>query len=417
VNPPLNSSLEPAAPASGDEAHDDIVYPAAIPFVIVHLICLTVIWTGVTTTAVVMAFVLYFTRMWALTAGYHRYFSHRSYKTSRGFQLFMALLGQSSAQRGVVWWSAVHRHHHLHSDTPQDAHSPRHMGFFHSHVGWIFRPRRFVADYSTVSDLTKYPELMWLDRHPYLPAALLGVACYLIGGWPGLVVGFFMSTVVLYHCVFFINSLAHVVGKQRYLTGDDSRNNWWLALITLGEGWHNNHHHYQSSTAQGWRWYEVDISYYVLKVLSWLGLVWDMRAPPAHVVRGEQPIGRKVLERVAGEVAGSFSAERIAEQVRASWAQKPTLEELVQRVRATGEWTHAASEELSARTHRAIEDAQARVASLSLPHLPTAEELVGRAEEMFQGGGQQLDLVAERAREMLQEAVSRKLLEPALARG
>jgi stearoyl-CoA desaturase (delta-9 desaturase) len=409
------TSARPGSARPGDDAHDDIVYPQAVPFVLVHLVCFAVLWTGFTTTAVVMAAVLYFARMWALTGGYHRYFSHRSYKTSRVFQFLIALLGQSSAQRGVVWWSAMHRHHHLHSDTPDDIHSPRHMGFFHSHVGWIFRPRRSTADYSLVPDLVKYPELMWLDRHPYLPAVLLAVATFVVGGWPGLVVGFFMSTVVLYHCVFFINSLAHVVGSQRYLTGDDSKNNWWLALITLGEGWHNNHHYYQSATAQGWRWYEVDISYYVLKVLSWLGLVWDLRAPPEHVVRGQQPIGRKVLERVARELAGSFSPERIADQVRLSWAQVPSFDDVLQRIRVAGEdWGHAASEELSARTRRAREEAQALIASLSLPHLPTRDELIGRAEEMFDGAPS-LELVAARARELLEEAVSRVVLERALA--
>ena len=410
----MKSSTDLHAPPP--DLHDDIVYPGAIPFVLVHLTCLAVFWTGVTRTAVLMAVSLYLVRMWALTAAYHRYFSHRSYKTSRVFQFLLALLGQTAAQRGVLWWASRHRHHHLHSDTPDDVHSPRHMGFFGAHVGWIFRPKRFQADYSLVSDLTKYPELVWLEKTSYLPAALLGFATFLIGGWSGLIVGFFISTVVLYHCVFFINSLAHVVGKQRYLTGDDSRNNWWLAVITMGEGWHNNHHYYQSATAQGWRWYEVDFSYYILKALSWVGLVWDLRAPPEHVVRGEQPIGRKVLEKVALELAGSFSAERIAEQVRTSWAHKPSLEDALHRLRvATEEWGHAAGEELAARARHAREEAHARIASLSLPHLPTLEELRGRAEEMFHGSPA-LELVAARAREMLHEAVSRALLERALAR-
>ena len=407
--------LRAASDHHHEEPHDDIVYPQAVPFVLVHLVCIAAFWTGVTATAVSMAVVLYLVRMWALTGGYHRYFSHRSYKTSRGFQLFLALLGQTSAQRGVIWWSAVHRHHHLHSDTPEDVHSPRHMGFFHSHVGWIFTPRRYQADYSIVPDLTKYPELVWLDRHPYLPAAVLAVGTYLVGGWPGLIVGFFVSTVVLYHCVFFINSMAHVVGKQRYVTGDDSRNNWWLALITLGEGWHNNHHYYQSATAQGWRWYEIDISYYVLKALSWTGLVWDLRSPPEKVVRGEQPLGRKVIERIALQLASTFPVEGIAEQVRRSWAQKPTLEELAERMRSAGEAWEAASEELGTRARRAREEAEARLRSLSLPHLPTRDELSRRAEDMF-GRAPSVEPVAERARELLQEAVSSILLEQTLGR-
>jgi stearoyl-CoA desaturase (Delta-9 desaturase) len=367
------------APSAHADLPDDIVYPDTIPFVLVHLVCFGALWSGVTRTSVILAIVLYLVRMWAVTGGYHRYFSHRSYKTSRVFQFFIAFLGQTAAQRGVIWWAAAHRHHHLHSDTPDDTHSPRHMGFWGAHVGWIFRPRRFNVDYSTVSDLTRYPELMFLNKKAvtYLPAALLGVACFLIDGWSGLFVGFFLSTVVLYHCVFMINSLAHVIGKQRYLTGDDSRNNWLLALITLGEGWHNNHHYYQSSTRQGWRWYEIDISFYVLKVMSWLGLVWDLRAPPEEVVYGTRPIGRKVLERVARDLAVTFSPERIADQVRASWAHKPTLDEIKQRVVA---------------------------------HLPTKEELQKRAEQMFQGAPS-LDLVAHRAREILEEMVRRALVE------
>jgi stearoyl-CoA desaturase (Delta-9 desaturase) len=404
--------IRPAPPP--EDLHDDIIYPDTIPFVIVHLLCLGAIWSGVTMTSVVLAITFYVVRMWGLTAGFHRYFSHRTYKTSRPFQFLLAFIAQMSAQRGVIWWTAVHRHHHLYSDQPQDAHSPRQSGFWRSHMGWIFIPRRSTVDYNTVPDLTKYPELVWLNKNAYTPAIALAVACFLIDGWPGLFVGFFISTVVLYHCTFFINSLAHVVGKQRYLTGDDSRNNWWLALITLGEGWHNNHHHYQSATAQGWRWYEVDISYYVLKVLSWVGLVWDLRAPPEEVVRGEQPIGRKVLERVAGELAATFSAERIAEQVRASAAQKAAFEEALQRFRAAREeMLQAASDELSARARRAREEAHAWIESHSLPHLPTMEEMRRRAEEMFQGA-HSLEGVVERARELLQEAVSRRLLERAL---
>jgi stearoyl-CoA desaturase (delta-9 desaturase) len=310
-------------------------------------------------------------------------------------QFIMAFIGQSSAQRGVIWWSAIHRHHHLHSDTEEDIHSPRHMGFFHSHVGWIFRPLRATADYSSVPDLTRYPELVWLDRFHLLPAVLLAVGCFLLGGWEMLVVGFFCSTVLLYHCVFFINSLAHVVGSQRYLTGDDSRNNWWLALITLGEGWHNNHHHYQSATAQGWRWYEIDISYYVLKLMSWFGLVWDLRAPPERVLNNEQPVGRKVLEKVASQVAATVPVERLAQELQERWARSHVLDDLREAARRT----------------RA--DAEARLEALTLPHLPTLEELEARAREMFDDQPSLAD-VAQRAREMVLEALSAYLLDAGL---
>jgi stearoyl-CoA desaturase (delta-9 desaturase) len=376
--------------------HDDIVYPAAIPFVLVHLAALAAIWTGVTAEALWVALLLYVVRMWAITAGYHRYFSHRSYKTSRIFQFLLAFLGQSSAQRGVIWWSAVHRHHHLHSDTPQDVHSPRHHGFWYSHVGWIFNPSNWKPDYGTVRDLTRYRELVLLDRFTYSPAVLLGFALWLWGGWTMLVVGFFWSTLVLYHCTFFINSLAHQRGTQRYLTGDDSRNNFWLALITLGEGWHNNHHHYQSSTRQGFRWWEVDVSYYVLKAMSWLGLVWELRAPPKAILKGERPVGRKVLEKVAGELAGSFSIDSYVAQVREAWAESHTLEDLA---------------ELARRARSQVEE---RLAELSLPHLPTIPELREKAEEMF-SETPSLDAIVNRAHEMLAMAVAAHLCDAALA--
>ena len=367
--------------------HDDIVYPATIPFILVHLACFAAIWTGVTWTAVGVAVALYVIRMWGITAGYHRYFSHRSYKTSRVMQFIIALIGQMSAQRGVIWWAAVHRHHHLYSDTEHDVHSPRHQGFLYSHVGWIFNKNNWEPDYGTVKDLTKYPELVWLNKLNYLPAVALGTGLFFWGGWTMLVVGFFWSTVALYHGTFFINSLAHVHGSQRYLTGDDSRNNFWLALITLGEGWHN----------KGFRWYEVDLSYYALKAMSWVRLVWDLRSPPPEIVRGERPIGRKVLEKVAGDLAGAFRVEQIAHSVRDAWDESHVLEDL------------------HAKARNASENAHNRLRELSMPHLPTIPELRDKAEEMFHETPS-LDMIVNRAHELLAEAVAQHLYDSALAK-
>jgi stearoyl-CoA desaturase (delta-9 desaturase) len=376
--------------------HDDIVYPAAIPFILVHLVCLAAVWTGVTVQALVAAAVLYAVRMFAVTGGYHRYFSHRSFKTSRVGQFVLAFLCQTSAQRGVIWWSAIHRHHHLHSDTEHDVHSPRHHGFLYSHVGWIFNPSSWKPDYGTVRDLTKYPEITFLDRFTYTPAFLLGFGMWLWGGWTMLVVGFFWSTLALYHGTFFINSLAHVHGSQRYLTGDDSRNNFLLALITFGEGWHNNHHHYQSSTRQGFKWWEVDLTYYILKALSWTGVVWDLRAPPEAILRGERPVGRKVLEKVAGELAGSIHIEPYVARVREAWAESHPVEDLA-------DWAK-----------RRRDQVEARLAELSLPHLPTIPELRERAEEMFHETPS-LDAIVNRAHELLAMAVAAHLCDAALA--
>ena len=381
------------AHARGDDYHDDIIHPERIPFLLVHLVCIAAIWTGVPAEALVICVALYVVRMFAVTAGYHRYFSHRSFRTSRVGQYVLAWVAQSSAQRGILWWAAKHRHHHRHSDSELDVHSPRHRGFWYAHLGWIFQPELSKTDYDGIRDLARYPELVWLDRHPHLPAAVLGVATWLVAGWSGLVVGFFWSTVLLYHGTFFINSLAHVYGNQRYVTGDDSRNNWWLALITLGEGWHNNHHAYMAAARQGFRWWEIDVTYYVLKVFSWVRIVSHLNEPPKALVRNERRLAPGVVEKVARHLAATLSVERISAQVREAWAQTPTLEELRQRART------------------AQSDAVAMLADMHLPHVPTADELRQRARQMFAATPSMDDIVT-RARELIIEAVASELLLP-----
>lgn len=254
------------------------------PFYLIHLLPFAAIWTGVRWVDVAVCVTLYVIRMWAVTGVYHRYFSHRTYKTSRVFQLFLAFLAMTSAQKGVLWWAAHHRHHHKHSDEDIDTHSPVTASFFFSHVGWLFLNRNNATDYSKIKDFAKYPELRFLNRFYLLPPIMLGVVVFLAMGWSGLLIGFFLSTVFLWHGTFFINSLAHVFGRKRFDTKDESRNNGWLALITLGEGWHNNHHYYQSSCRQGFYWWEIDLTYYVIKGLEFVGLVWDVREPPERVL-------------------------------------------------------------------------------------------------------------------------------------
>ncbi|HEY3817466.1 MAG TPA: acyl-CoA desaturase [Polyangiaceae bacterium] len=249
-------------------------------FVAMHLSLLLVLVVPLTWKVAALALGGYGLRMLAVTAGYHRYFAHRSYKTSRAFQLVLAVLGSTTMQNGPIWWASVHRRHHKHADGPRDLHSPVEHGFWYAHVGWVFdrtvpRPR----DDSNVRDLTRYPELVWLDRHDWLPLAAYAVACAALGGVPGLVWGFVVSTLAVFHATMLINSLAHMWGSRRYATGDESRNNAPLALLTLGEGWHNNHHHSMSSARHGVAWWELDVTYYVLRVLAALHVVWGIREP------------------------------------------------------------------------------------------------------------------------------------------
>jgi len=257
---------------------------SSLPFFGLHVACLAAFVTPIHTIDWIMCAALYVVRMFGITAGYYRYFLHRSYKTSRPFQFVMAWLGCTAMQKGPLWWAAHHRLHHKYSDTEEDPHSPVVYNFWKAHVGWILDARNDMTHWRMIRDFKKHPELLWLNRHHWVPGLLLAVCCWLISGWGGLVVGFILSTVILYHGTFLINSLAHVFGSRRYETTDDSRNNFALAVITLGEGWHNNHHHYQSAARQGFFWWEVDVSYYTLKALSWVGLVWDLRQPPKKML-------------------------------------------------------------------------------------------------------------------------------------
>lgn len=381
---------EDAPPGNGPAVEqNDIIYPSAIPFVLVHLACIAAVWTGVTYEAIAICLVLYWARIFAIGAGYHRYFSHRSYKTSRAFQFALAFLAQSTAQKSVLWWAAKHRHHHLHSDTKADIHSPRHKGFFYSHVGWIFDRKNDGTDLAKIADFARYPELMWLHKYELVPPFLLALLCLVIGGWPGLVAGFLWSTVLVYHATFCINSLAHVHGRKRYVTGDGSRNNWLLALITMGEGWHNNHHAYQSSVRQGFTWWEIDATFYILKALSWLGLVWDLKAPPAAVRRNEHHLGSRVIERAAAQLAASFDADLIVSAIASALA---------------GPHLAAIQEMLANAQHRAA----GVLAGLHLPHVPSRHEILARAKAMF-AETPSMDAIVSRAHALILDTIGARL--------
>lgn len=291
-----------------------------IPFILIHLLPLLAIWTGATLFDWIVCGVLYVVRMFWITGGYHRYFAHKSYKTSRWFQFVIAFMAQTSTQKGALWWAAHHRHHHRHSDTPADPHSMKIYGFWYSHVGWIVGPDYNQTDYKVIGDYAKYPELVWLNKHNMVPPVILAIAVAFLGayvnggslalvfthhGMSTLLIGFFLSTVILYHGTFSINSIMHKFGTQRYESGDESKNSLWLALITLGEGWHNNHHYYETSSRQGFFWWEIDITYYVLKAFSAVGLVWDLKGVPHHIKYSKNKEHAAELRRELEEVRKS----------------------------------------------------------------------------------------------------------------
>jgi stearoyl-CoA desaturase (delta-9 desaturase) len=278
------------------------------PFLFLHVMCAGVLWVGWSPTAVIVAAVLYLVRMFAVTGFYHRFFSHNAFSTSRPWQFLFAVLGSTAVQRGPLWWAGHHRHHHLYADKEQDIHSPVQSGFWWSHIGWITSTRNFPTNLSLVGDFAQYPELRFLDRFDILFPVLFAASIYAAGsalayfapelGTNGpqlLIWGFFISTVVLFHATATINSLDHMIGTKRYDTGDESRNNPVLALLTLGEGWHNNHHHYAVSARQGFFWWEIDITFYGLVFLSWLGIVRNLRLVPGEVL-GENLLDRAIRD-------------------------------------------------------------------------------------------------------------------------
>jgi stearoyl-CoA desaturase (Delta-9 desaturase) len=262
------------------------------PFVFMHLGCLGLFWCGVSATDIAVCIFLYWSRMFLVTGIYHRYFAHRAFKTSRFMQFLFAFFGLMIGQRGPLWWASNHRHHHRYSDMPEDLHSPKQGGFWWSHMGWLMSDNTMPTDYKRIQDFAKFPELVLLNRFDWTGSVmasviLLVLGAYLEKNYPQLgtnayqlwIWGFFVSTTFLFHGTVTINSLSHVWGNRRFETKDTSRNNFILALITMGEGWHNNHHYFPGSARQGLRWWEVDATYYILKMMSWVGLVWDLQPP------------------------------------------------------------------------------------------------------------------------------------------
>ena len=276
---------------------DRIDFKRALPVLVFHLGCVAVYWVGVSPFAVAATIVLYYFRIFGVTAFHHRYFSHKCFTTSRAFQFIAAVWAGTATQRGSLWWAALHRHHHRHSDEEVDAHSPRIHGFWWAHILWITSPRNKPTDYTVIPDLAKYPELVWLNRFDQVVPLLFGATLYAVGellaatapalrtnGPQLLVWGFIVGTVLVWHGTASINSLAHLIGRRRYATDDDSRNSVIVTILTFGDGWHNNHHRYQASARGGFFWWEIDPTYYGLKLLSWTGLIWNLKPVPESVL-------------------------------------------------------------------------------------------------------------------------------------
>jgi fatty-acid desaturase len=374
--------------------------PTAVAgFAIVHLLGLGAFVVGVSWEGVALCVGSYYLRMFGLTAGFHRYFSHRTYRVGRVAQFALAFLGQTSAQKGVLWWASNHRHHHRWSDLPPDVHSPVQKGFWWGHIGWILSSDWEKSDLSRVPDLARYPELRWLDRHEFAPTVIYAVSMWLAFGWVGLFWGYFLSTALLWHGTFLINSAMHLVGRRVFPTVDDSRNSFLFAVLTMGEGWHNNHHHFPGSAAQGFRWWQIDPTYAILRALQAIGIVRELHRVPQRLKESpEEHPGESPARLAVGrglEAAGQLWTENIRaltkrwiEMRDAAWASAHhAVEELeAARVHAAERLEHLQAEAQELRTkagsagQRRLEEIQAEI-ERCLAHLAeTLERLVSTAE-------------------------------------
>ncbi|ETX06794.1 acyl-CoA desaturase [Candidatus Entotheonella palauensis] len=264
--------------------------PPMTLYALLHLGCLGVFYTGLSWYAVSIFFFSFLFRIFAPSLAYHRYFAHRTFKTSRVFQFLLGVYGCTAVQGGPLWWAQTHREHHRNADTPDDLHSPYFQGFLYAHSGWFLKKDHRTTDYSKVRDLAKYPELVWLDNWYPVFILVYVAAVFLAFGVTGVVWGFFVTTVLIHHMTHWVQSVSHSIGGyRRYPTLDNSRNHWLFGLVSMGEGFHHNHHYCPSSARLGFYWWEIDISYYLLKALSRVGLIYGLNVPDEAVKAGRHP--------------------------------------------------------------------------------------------------------------------------------
>lgn len=277
--------------------------PISVLFILVfHMAAIVGVFVvGVSLYLVGLGVLSYALRVWVITAGYHRYFAHRSFKTSRAFQFIIGLLGTLAVERGPLWWATMHRLHHQYADQEKDIHSPLQDGLLWAYIGWM-HSRKYCAvnDYSKIKDFSKYPELRWLNRFYLIPPLVAGALLLTLCSPAVFVWVVLVGTVLQWHTLFFSNTACHIFGRRRFNTNDTSKNNLLCAIILMGEGWHNNHHFYARSARQGFYWWEVDVSYYSIKLFEKLGIVWNVQEVPPHILA-------KGLRAAAGGVGGYSS--------------------------------------------------------------------------------------------------------------
>jgi stearoyl-CoA desaturase (delta-9 desaturase) len=230
----------------------------------------------------------HFLRAIGLTLAFHRYYAHQAFEMNRGARFFWTLVGTAAMQKGPLWWAGHHVYHHKYADRDGDPHSPKLSGFYHAHLGWFLndsRHRTLDPSNPVIRTFARYPEIAFLERFNVVPPIVMAAAMYAFGGWPWLLWGFCLPTVTLSHATFAINTVNHLFGSRRFQTRDDSTNNALTALFAVGEGWHNNHHRYQRAARNGFYWWEIDVTYYVIWTMEKVGLAWNVQPVPERIYR------------------------------------------------------------------------------------------------------------------------------------
>ncbi|MEO1337432.1 MAG: acyl-CoA desaturase [Myxococcota bacterium] len=378
-----------------------------IPYLLMHIGAVVGLFYFPFSWEVVAVIVVsYYVRMFGITAGFHRYFAHRSFKTGRFFQFILAFLGTAAAQKGVLWWSGLHRHHHRHSDMPEDIHSPR-RGLWWAHQTWMLCEKYLKTPPSQEREYRNYPELLWMDKHWLVPPLMWAAGLWLLGGATWAFYGMVVSTVFLWHGTFTINSLSHVWGTRRYDTTDTSRNNLLLALLTLGEGWHNNHHFYQSSARQGFFWWEIDVSFYVLTILSWFGVVWDVRGVPDWAKAGKSRKHARQPSATYELPTGLVTRMATLEQLREQLEQRPARPEQVDiRTQVAETATDVARRAATAAQQAADAAKCTATASLTSRFRTSAVDAASRAAQMAEEASEAARETAEAVRDRMTAAMA-----------
>jgi len=293
----VGSALDRRRPTSGTRSVkaepqlkvvNNLNWLAVLFYILLHFGCLAAFYTGINCQAVALFCAAFLLRAFGVSIVYHRYFAHRSFQTSRLMQFSLAVYGALTVLGGPLWWAQTHREHHRNADTPEDIHSPHYQGFIYSHCGWFLDNRHRSVDRTKIGDLAKFPELVFVDRMDLVFKVIYAAGCYWLFGIVGVVWGFLLPTVIVLQMIHWIQSVSHSIGGyRRYPTLDDSRNHWLFGIISLGEGFHHNHHCFPNSARLGLRWWEFDAGYWTLVALSWLGLIWDLKVP-VQEVRGRR---------------------------------------------------------------------------------------------------------------------------------